>query len=180
MKKVLMLFIVLSVAFASSLLAFGELTAKVDNLISTNQADLERTYYPRDQRPNELLITFGPPFCTGLEYSYNFIKNMAVYAGVGNTYPGLSAGLGVIYYILPTTFTPYVKGGIMYYGNFTDNIDAATIGAGLDIALDNSMVLRLGLDWVKSLSDAGAPFKTIVYNGDINWLNISCGIGYRF
>jgi hypothetical protein len=68
----------------------------------------------------------------------------------------------------------------MYYGNFTDSLTAATVGGGLDIALDNAMVLRLGLDWVKSLSDAGAPFKTIVYNGDINWFNISCGIGFRF
>ena len=180
MKKFLLLSVVLSIAFVSSIMAFGELTAKVDNLISTNQANLERTYYPRDSRPNELLLTFGPPFCTGLEYSYNVMPALAIDAGIGNTYPGLSAGLGVIYYILPTTFAPYVKGGIMYYGNFTENIDAATIGAGVDVALDNSMVIRLGLDWVKSLSNAGAPFQTIVYNGDINWFNISCGVGFRF
>jgi hypothetical protein len=180
MKKFLALFVVLSVAFVSSVMAFGELTAKVDNLISTNQANLERTYYPRDQRPNELMLTFGPPFCTGIEYSYNVIPALAVDLGLGNTYPGLAAGMGVAYYILPTTFTPYLKAGIMYYGNFTQNIDAATIGGGVDVALDNGLVLRLGLDWVKSLANAGAPFQTIVYNGDINWLNISGGIGFRF
>jgi hypothetical protein len=180
MKKIFVLLVVLSVMFVSSIMAFGELTAKVDNLIGTNQANLERTYYPRDSRPNELLLTFGPPFCTGLEYSYNVIPALAVYAGLGNTYPGLSAGLGVTYYILSTTFAPYVKGGIMYYGNLNGNIDAATIGAGVDVALDNSMVIRLGLDWVKSVSSSGAPFQSFVYNGDINWFSLSGGIGFRF
>ncbi len=178
MRKILAILLVLSLAFTA--VGFCGVSEKVEKLIGTNQANLERTYYPRDQRPNQLAIKLGPPLFLGVEYTYNVMPALGVNVGVGTLVPGFSADLGVIYYILPTTFTPYLRGGICYLGNFTQNIIAANLGAGLDIALDNTIALQIGVDWAKSLSNAGAPFQNAVYNGDVNWFNISGGVGFRF
>jgi outer membrane protein W len=178
MKKFLAVFLVVSLVFGA--VAFCGVTDKVEKLISTNQSNLERTYYPRDQRPNQLAIKVGPPLFLGAEYSYNIMPALAINLGVGTLAPGMATDLGLTYYILPTTFSPYVTAGINYYGDFTRSITAGNIGVGVDVALDNTMTIQLGLDWVKSIADTGAPFKNAVFSGDVNWFNITGGIGYRF
>lgn len=178
MKKTA-IFLALSLVFGAA--AYCSVTEKVDKLIATNQANLERTYAPRDMRPNQLSLKLGPPLFLGAEYSYNVMPSLAVNAGVGWIAPGTSTDLGFTYYILPSTFTPYVSAGVNYFGDFSRNVIAGNIGAGVDVALDNALTLQLGIDWVKSLSDSQKPFDNTVWSGNnVNWFSIDGGIGYRF
>lgn len=181
MKKFLTVFAVSALVLGSSALIFGDVTSKVEKLIDSNQSNLERTYAPRDMRPNQISIKFGPPLALGLEYSYNMNSLLAFQIGVGSTIPGFSAGMGLTAYLLPTTIAPYVTGGIDYYGNFIQNLIGFNIGVGLDVALDNGFGINIGVDWVKSISNAGAPFQNIVYKStSINWFNIAGGLNLRF
>lgn len=181
MKKTVVLALVLSLAFGVSAFGFGELTDKVERLIDSSQSNLERTYAPRDMRPSQLSLKLGPPLALGIEYSYNLNSMFALQVGAGTTIPGFSADMGLIAYLLPTTFTPYVSAGVNYYGNFIQNLIGFNIGVGLDVALDNGFGVSLGVDWVKSLSNAGAPFQNIIYNSEsINWFNVSGGLNIRF
>jgi hypothetical protein len=181
MKKFLIVFAVSALVLGSSALVFGDVTSKVEKLIDSNQSNLERTYAPRDMRPNQISIKFGPPLALGVEYSYNMNSMFAIEIGAGSTIPGFSAGAGITAYLMPTTIAPYVTAGVDYYGNFTQNLLGVNLGAGVDVALENGFGINLGVDWVKSLSNAGAPFQNMVYNSDsINWFNVSCGLNLRF
>lgn len=181
MKRFIAVFAVLTLALGNFLFGFGELTGKVDKLIESNQSDLERTYAPRDLRPSQFSIKLGPPLALGVEYSYNMNSMFALKAGAGSTIPGFAADMGVIVYLLPTTIAPYVSAGIDYYGNFTQNLLGVNVGVGVDVALENGFGISLGIDWVRSLSNAGAPFQNMVYNGDvINWFNATGGLNFRF
>lgn len=181
MKKLIVVFVVSVFVLGMSVFAFGDVSSKVDNLIASNQSNLERTYAPRDMRPNQISIKFGPPLALGLEYSYNMNSLLAFQIGAGSTIPGFSAGMGLTAYLLPTTIAPYVTGGLDYYGNFTQNLIGFNLGVGLDVALDNGFGINIGVDWVKSISNAGSPFQNIVYNStSINWFNASCGLNLRF
>jgi len=178
MKKIIAILLVMSFAFGA--LSFGNVTDKVDKLIATNQANLERTYYPRDMRPNQLAVQLGAPLYLGAEYTYNMMPSLGVQLGIGSLITGVSTNVGLIYYILPTTFTPYVNGGINYYGDFSHSVIAGNIGAGVDIALDNALTIQLGVDWVKSISNTDAPFQNTVWNTtNVNWVTISAGLGFR-
>jgi hypothetical protein len=181
MRRIAVLALVLAVGFSSMGFA-GSLTDKEQGLIASgkDQTRFERSYNLRDMRPNQLTIELGPPLYLGASYSYNINQMFAIGIGAGSIMPGLSADMGVTCYILPTTIAPYAVAGIVYYGNFTKNIIAANVGGGVDVALDNAMGLKLGIDWVKSLSNAGAPFQTAVFNGEVNWFNISGGLDIRW
>jgi opacity protein-like surface antigen len=178
MRKIAVLALVFAVVFSS--MAFASVTEKEQKLIASTQTRFERTNNLRDMRPNQLMIEMGPPFYLGLSYSYNLNEMFAIKAGAGSTMPGLSAALEVVCYILQTPIAPYAEGGIVYYGNFTDSIIGGTVGAGVDIALDNAMVFKLGIDWVKSISNSGAPFKSASFDASVNWFMINGGLGYRF
>jgi hypothetical protein len=181
MRKLTAIVLVISLAFGA--LAFaGTLTDKEQGLIASgkDQTRMERSYNLRDMRPNQLIVEFGPPLYVGAAYSYNINQMFAIKAGAGSTMPGFAGELALDVYILPTTIAPYAEGGIVYYGEFSDSIIAATVGGGVDVELDNAMVVRFGIDWVRSLSNAGAPFQTAVYNGSVNWFMMSGGLGFRF
>ena len=181
MKRFLVVFTLLMLAFGTSVLAFGELTGKVDKLIASNQSNLERTYAPRDMRPSQFSIKFGPPYALGVEYSYNMNSMFAFQVGAGSTIPGFAAGVGITAYLMPTTIAPYVTAGLDYYGNFTQNLIGFNVGAGVDVALENGFGISIGVDWVRSLSTTGAPFQNMVYNGDIiNWFNATGGLNFRY
>lgn len=173
---------VLALAFAVVLssMAFASVTEKEEKLIASTQTRFERTNNLRDMRPNQLMIEVGPPLYVGASYSYNLNEMFAIKFGAGSVMPGLSAEIGVVGYILQTPIAPYAEGSVVYYGNFTDNLIALSIGGGVDIALDNAMVVRIGIDWVKSVSDTGAPFKTASFNSTVNWFMATGGVGYRF
>ena len=180
MKKILVVLAVLSLVFGSSVFGFGELTGKVEKLIDSNQANLERTYSPRDKRPNQLSLKGGISLLTGIGYSYNLNEMFAIGAGIGTIMPGLSADVLFTAYLMPTTIAPYVSAGIVYYGNFSQNIVAGEIAAGVDFALDNGFGLNLGLGWVRSIADTtGAPFSNITQNNSVNWLNFQGGLNIR-
>ncbi|MEI7542283.1 MAG: hypothetical protein WCJ94_03405 [bacterium] len=181
MKKILIAFVVLTLALGSSVVLFGGVTDKVEKLIASNQTNFERSYAPRDMRPNQLSIKFGPPLALGLGYSYNLNSVFAIEVGAGSTIPGFTAGMGLTAYLMPTIIAPYLTAGIDYYGNFTQNLIGFNIGAGVDVALDNGFGVNLGIDWVKSISSAGAAFQNLVYNSDsISWFSASGGLNYRF
>jgi hypothetical protein len=179
MRKIAVLTMAFAVAFGSMAFA-GSLTDKVDKLISTNQTRLERSYNLRDMRPYQVSLKLGPPLFAGAAISYNINEMFAFEVGAGTIAPGLAADLGLVIYILPTTIAPYAAGGIVYYTDLHENLIAFNVGAGVDVALDNAFGIQLGLDWVKSISNAGAPFKSAVFNDDVNWFNISGGVSYRF
>jgi hypothetical protein len=179
MRKIAVLALVFAVVMGSSMAFAGSLTDKVDKLIDTNQTRLERSYNLRDMRPNQLSIELGPPLFVGAAYSYNINEMFAFKVGAGTTAPGLAADLGIVVYILPSTIAPYATGGIVYYTDLTQNIIALNVGAGVDVQLDNAFGIQLGLDWVKSITNAGAPFHTASFNDSVNWLNISGGISFR-
>lgn len=178
MKKIALMALAFAVVFSS--MAFASLTEKEQSLIQSTQTRFERTNNLRDMRPNQFSIKVGPPLFVGAAYSYNINEMFAFEVGAGTIAPGFSADLGVIAYILPTTIAPYAAGGIVYYTNGKDNIVAFNVGAGVDVALDNAMGIQLGVDWVRSISNAGAPFKTISANNDVNWFNICGGLSYRY
>lgn len=179
MKKLVVLAVVFALVFSSMAFA-GPLLDKEKKLIESTQTNFERSNNLRDMRPTQFSLKLGPPLFVGAAIGYNINPMFAIEVGAGTTAPGLAAELGVVVYILPTTIAPYAAGGIVYYTNLIDNIIAFNVGAGVDVQLDNAFGIQLGLDWTKSLTNAGAPFQTIVFNGDVNWLNITGGVSYRF
>jgi hypothetical protein len=182
MRRIAVLALVLAVGFSSMGFA-GSLTDKEQGLIASgkDQTRFERSYNLRDMRPNQFTIELGPPLYAGVSYSYNINQMFAIGIGAGSLMPGLSADMGVTCYILPTTIAPYATAGVVYYGDLTRNIIAANVGAGVDVAIDNGMGLKLGIDWVRSVSNAGKPFQTAVFNSvEVNWFNISGGLDIRW
>ena len=181
MRKTAVLALVLAIGLCSIGFA-GSLTDKEQGLIASgqDQTRFERSYNLRDMRPNEFTIEVGPPLYLGAAYAYNINQMFAIGIGAGSIMPGLSADMGVTWYILPTTIAPYARANIVYYGDFTRNIIAGNVGAGIDVAMDNAFGLKLGVDWVRSFSDAGAPFKSSVFDGEVNWFMISAGLDHRW
>ena len=180
MKKTVVLALVLSLVSGVSAFGFGELTDKVEKLIDSNQSNLERSYAPRDKRPNQISLKYGTALLSGIGYSYNLNQMFAVGVGVGSIFPGLSADMLFTAYLMPTTIAPYVSAGVVYYGNFTQNIVAGEVAAGIDFALDNGFGINLGLGWVRSFADTtGAPFANITSNNSVNWVNLQLGLNFR-
>jgi hypothetical protein len=180
MKRILTVFTALTLVFGLSVFSYGDVTSKVEKLIDSNQSNLDRTYAPRDKRPNQISLQYGTALLTGFSYSYNLNEMLAVGVGVGSIYPGLSADLHLTAYLLPTTIAPYVSAGVVYYGTFTENIEAGELAAGVDFALDNGFGVNLGLGWVRSFADtSGAPFENITQNDSINWISLQLGLNYR-
>ncbi|MCE5300662.1 MAG: hypothetical protein LLG37_07310 [Spirochaetia bacterium] len=180
MRKIAVFAFVLSFLSVSSLFAFGELTEKVEKLVDTNQKNLERTYYPRDQKPNQFSLKFGPGLLAGVAYSYNLNHFFAVGFGAGTIAPGLSADMLFTAYLMPTTVAPYVSAGVVYYGDFVRNVVSGELGAGVDVALDNGFGVNLGVGYVRSFADTGRPFDNVVAYDDVNWFNVQGGLNYRF
>jgi hypothetical protein len=179
MRKLTVLAVVFALVFSSMAFA-GSLSDKEKKLIDSVQTRFERTSNLRDMRPYQISLKLGPPLFIGGAISYNINEMFALEVGAGTTAPGLAATLGLVAYILPTTVAPYASGGIVYYTNLTENIIAFNVGGGVDVQLDNAIGLQLGVNWTKSITNAGAPFQTIVFNGDVNWFNITGGVSYRF
>jgi len=190
MKKTL--FLVLALAVAVSGFAGvtenaeggfkASLTEKVDNLIATNQKRLERTYYPRDSKPNYIGINFGYPYMAGVNYSYNINEMFAIGIGGGTYFPGYAAGVDFKYYILPTTVAPYVGAGLNFIGTQEKGDAAVNAAVGVDFALDMGMCLNLGAVYMRSFNEDAPEFGTAW--GDtkkgFNSLGIQFGLGTRF
>ncbi|MFP4467138.1 MAG: hypothetical protein ACLFP1_08810 [Candidatus Goldiibacteriota bacterium] len=185
---VLMLFFVLSVSMLSAEVVkredgsyeyTGKVTSKVEKLKATN-TDREKTYYPRDMRDNQFSVRLGLPLVAGVGYSKNINPNVAIGVGVGTTFPWLAADMNVTWYILPYNFTPYITGGVVYYGGRDMNLIALEAAGGVDYIFENGIGLNLGLCWVKSLTTSPTPFETAVFTDEINALNLQGGLNFRF
>ncbi len=190
MKKFLFLFFALAVA-VSGFAGVTEkaeggfkatLTEKVDNLIATNQKRLERTYYPRDSKPNYAGINFGYPYMAGINYSYNLNEMFALGVGAGAYFPGYALGVDFKYFVMPTTIAPYVGAGLAFVGSQTKGDAAVNVAAGVDFALETGICINIGAVYMKSFNENAPEFGTVW--GDtkkgFNSLGIQAGFGVRF
>jgi len=181
MKKGVMFLLVFVMLF-SSLSFAGRLTEKVDKLMETNQ-DRERTYYPRDAQPNNISILGGPPLLNGVAISHNINEMIALGVGAGAFWPGFVADLFTRVYILPTSFSPYVGGGLSYVTSLgTDSLVCFHVEGGLDYVLENGINLFVGFSWLKSFAETSGTFDVAWGStlSDINFPMIQGGLGYRF
>ncbi|HDQ25851.1 MAG TPA: hypothetical protein ENN43_03780 [bacterium] len=180
MKRAVVLAVVLAVVFSTMAFA-GPLNEKIDRLKQTNQ-ERERTYYPRDMNPVLISVQGGPPVLLGSLISYNINEMFAVGVFGGAFMPGVVAGFDFKWYILPTTFSPYVGTGIEYVGAAMQySLVAGHLEAGVDLALDNGFCVNLGIGYMRSFSEATGTFKTAW--GDtankVDWFMVQAGLGFR-
>jgi outer membrane protein W len=158
----------------------GSVTDKVEKLMATNQ-DAERTYYPRDMRPNDLAIVGGMPLIAGVAYGYNINPNFQIALGAGAFFPGITADLSVKWFFMPTTITPYIAAGMTYVGALDKTVMAGHFDAGVDVALENALGINLGMVYMRSFSDMADPFKTAWgETNKIDNLGLQGGIHIRF
>ncbi len=184
MKKITVLALVFAFALGTASLFAATLTEKVDKLIATNQTK-ERTYYPRDARPTLINLHIGLPYTLGGTVSYNIDPAISIGIGLGALAPGFIAGVDVKWYIMPTSFTPYVGGGIDYALAYVDSEFAGLTcfhaEGGIDYAFDNGFNINLGIAWLRSFAEATGTFSTAWGNDakKIDTWNIQFGLGYR-
>lgn len=178
MKKILVFILCVMIVF-SNLIFAGKITEKVEKLIETNQTRYERTYYPRDLRPNLLSLSIGFPYMAGISYSYNINEMFAVGAGAGAYFPGAAFGLNFTFYPFGTTVSPFGGAGITYIipGLVTANVDL-----GIDVALETGIVLNLAGVYIISFTETDNAVGTLwgVPKKKLNDLGIKGGIGFRF
>ena len=180
MKKFVIILMVLSLSAGSAL--FAGVTEKVEKLMDTNQSR-ERTYYPRDMKPNLVKAHFGYPYMAGATYSYNIDQMFAVGIGAGAYFPGVSAGINFTMYPLPNIVSPYIGAGISYLGTaFQSSVFAANAEAGIDFALDNGFCINLGIVYLISFAESEETFGTAWGDTktEFNDLGIQMGAGVRF
>lgn len=178
MKKKLILFLVCFIGLFNLSFA-GKISDKVEKLIETNQTRYEKTYYPRDIRPNFINLTIGFPYMTGVSYSYNINEMFAVGAGAGTYYPGAAFGLNFTFYPFGTTVSPFGGAGITY---IIPGLVAANADLGIDIALENGLVFNLAGVYIISFTNIDNSIGTFwgVSKKKLNDLGIKGGIGFRF
>lgn len=174
MKKIVVLVLAFAVAFSS--LAFAGVTEKLEKLIDSNQTRIERSYNLRDKNPNQIALRLGPPLGFGVEYSYNMNETLAIVIGAGSI-GGFNADLGFNWYVLNTTIAPVVSAGIALVGGDV----CFHAGAGVDVQLDNSIGVQLGLDFTKQIINApSTAFKVFDYSDPANVLFLNGGLSLRF
>ncbi len=178
MKKSLILIMSFLIVL-SNLIFAGKITEKVEKLIETNQTRYERTYYPRDLRPNLVMLSIGFPYMAGVSYSYNINEMFAVGAGAGSYFPGAAFGLNFTFYPFGTTVSPFGGAGVTY---IIPGLVAVNLDAGIDIALENGMVFNLGGVYIISFTNTDNAIGTLwgVPKNKLNDLGIKGGIGFRF
>ncbi len=178
MKKIIISILCFLVAFSNLLLA-GKISDKVEKLIETNQTRYERTYYPRDQKPNFVNLALGYPYMAGVSYSYNINEMFAVGAGAGAYFPGAAFGLNFTYYPFGTIVTPFAGAGITY---IIPGLVAANVDVGIDVALETGIVLNLAGVYIISFTDIDNSIGTFwgVSKKKLNDLGLKGGIGFRF
>jgi opacity protein-like surface antigen len=182
MKKLLTFALAFSI-LASPVLFAGKITEKVEKLMETNQTRYERTYYPRDMKPNYLALSVGYPYMSGINYSYNINEIFSIGLGAGSYFPGLALGLHATVYPLATIISPYVGGGITYIGLLPTTGTVAAHGeAGIDIALENGLNFNLGAVYLISFSEATSTFGTLweEQKNKFNNISMQAGLGFRF
>lgn len=183
MKKVILLVLIVVLCFGSSLIFAGKMTDKEQKLIATSQENEERTYYPRDLRPTLLNLHFGYPYMAGATFSYNLNPMFAIGVGAGAYFPGIAGGIHTTVYILPSTVTPYLTGGIVFLGTALQSmVFGASLAAGVDFALNNGFCINLGAVYIVTFAESESTFGTAwgktAHN--FNDLGIQMGLGLRF
>jgi len=182
MKKALVFVLCAAILFASAAFA-GKVSDKVDKMMSTDQQRYEKTYYPRDMMSSQISIKLGYPLVAGVGFSKNINEMFAIGIGAGSSLPGIAADLNFTYYILPTSFTPYVTVGAVCYGLTEKPLFTvgAEVAGGIDYVFDGGFGVNIGACWVKTFDSAASPFATYVGDStDINKLGLTAGLNMRF
>lgn len=156
-------------------------TDKVQKMMDSDQQRYEKSYAPRDQMANVMSIRLGYPLVTGIGFSRNINELFAIGIGAGYTYPGMAADLNLTYYILPTSLTPYVSGGLVVYSDSIKAVVGAEASAGVDYVFDGGFGVNIGACWVGTFDTSVSPFSNYLASSTkINKLGLQVGLNVRY
>jgi hypothetical protein len=156
-------------------------TDKVQKMMDSDQQRYEKSYAPRDQMANQMSLKLGYALVSGIGFSRNINELFAIGVGVGYAYPGVAADLNVTYYILPTSLTPYISGGIVAYSDSKTTVVGAEAAAGIDYVFDGGLGMNIGACWVKTFDASVNPFANYIASStNINKLGLQVGLNVRY